>query len=103
MSRTKELKEYLINEDDGFLLNPDNNSKTIMLSGAWGAGKTHFWQNEIEPLLSDKLKYVLDVERGIEKKTFDRINKFIKIGILPKQTKEVETLVPLEAVTAIKV
>ena len=50
------LKEYLINEDDGFLLNPDNNSKTIMLSGAWGAGKTHFWQNEIEPILSEKLK-----------------------------------------------
>ena len=51
VSTTKELKEYLINEDDGFLLNPDNNGKTIMLSGAWGAGKTHFWQNIIEPRL----------------------------------------------------
>ena len=42
MSTTKELKEYLINEGDGFLLNTDNNGKTIMLSGTWGAGKTHF-------------------------------------------------------------
>ena len=40
MSRTKDLKEYLINEDD-------NSGKTIMLSGAWGAGKTHFWQEDI--------------------------------------------------------
>ena len=47
MSNTEELKSYLINDDDGFLLNPDNNGKTIMLSGAWGAGKTHFWQEEI--------------------------------------------------------
>ena len=56
MSNTEELKNYLIDEADGFLLNDDNNGKTIMLSGAWGAGKTHFWQNVIEPKLSDKLK-----------------------------------------------
>jgi len=54
VSTTKELKEYLINEDDGFLLNPDNNGKTIMLSGAWGSGKTHFWQNEVSPKLKEK-------------------------------------------------
>jgi len=47
MSTTKELKEYLINEGDGFLLNTNNNGKTIMLSGTWGAGKTHFWQENI--------------------------------------------------------
>ena len=59
MSNTEELKKYLINEDKkdlGFLLKPENNGKTIMLSGAWGAGKTHFWQKTIEPVLSKKLK-----------------------------------------------
>ena len=54
MSTTKELKEYLINGDDGFLLNPNNNGKTIMLSGAWGSGKTHFWLNEIKQELDNK-------------------------------------------------
>ena len=50
-SNIEKLKNYLINEDKkdlGFLLNHDNNGKTIMLSGAWGAGKTHFWKEEIE-------------------------------------------------------
>lgn len=55
MSNKEELKEYLIG-DDGFLLDETHNGKTIMLSGAWGAGKTHFWQNEIEPKLSKELK-----------------------------------------------
>ncbi|MFT7879362.1 MAG: hypothetical protein ABXS91_03120 [Sulfurimonas sp.] len=55
MSNTQELKDYLIG-DDGFLLDDMHNGKTIMLSGAWGAGKTHFWQNEIEPTLSGKLQ-----------------------------------------------
>jgi hypothetical protein len=55
MSNTQELKDYLIGED-GFLLNDMHNGKTIMLSGAWGSGKTHFWQNEIEPKLFEELK-----------------------------------------------
>jgi len=46
MSTLKVLKEYLVGEGE-YLLNPDNNGKTVMLSGAWGSGKTHFWQNEI--------------------------------------------------------
>jgi len=46
MSTLEDLKEYFIS-DDGYLLNDDNNGKTVMLSGAWGSGKTHFWQNEI--------------------------------------------------------
>jgi hypothetical protein len=46
MSTLKVLKEYLVG-DGGYLLNDDNNGKTVMLSGAWGSGKTHFWQNEI--------------------------------------------------------
>ena len=51
MSNTEELKNYLIDAADGFLLNDDNNGKTIMLSGAWGSGKTHFWVNDIKPIL----------------------------------------------------
>jgi len=46
VSTLKVLKEYLIG-DGGYLRNPDNNGKIVMLSGAWGSGKTHFWQNEI--------------------------------------------------------
>ena len=46
MSTLKVLKEYLVGEG-GYLLNDDNNGKTVMLSGAWGSGKTYFWQNEI--------------------------------------------------------
>jgi hypothetical protein len=61
MSNVTDLKEYLIGKEEdasnqGYLLNNDNNGKTIMLSGAWEAGKTHFWQNEIEPEISEALK-----------------------------------------------
>jgi len=55
MTNTEKLKEYLIDKENAFLINDDNNKKTIMLSGAWGAGKTHFWQEEIEPTLKTKL------------------------------------------------
>ncbi|MCB4762581.1 MAG: hypothetical protein LGB78_01490 [Sulfurovum sp.] len=55
MSTLKVLKEYLVG-DGGYLLNDDNNGKTVMLSGAWGSGKTHFWQNEIEEDLTKELK-----------------------------------------------
>ena len=49
-TNTEKLKLYLLGDEvkKGFLLEEDNNGKTIMLSGAWGAGKTHFWNNEIE-------------------------------------------------------
>ena len=58
MSTLTELEDYLLRKDGdvGYLLNSDNNGKTVMLSGAWGSGKTHFWQNGIEPELSTKLK-----------------------------------------------
>ncbi len=56
MTNTEKLKQYLLEKENAFLLNSNNNGKTIMLSGTWGAGKTHFWQNEIEPILSGKLK-----------------------------------------------
>jgi hypothetical protein len=56
MSNLKSLKSYLVGEDSSFLLNDNNNGKTVMLSGVWGAGKTHFWQHEIEPKLQEYLK-----------------------------------------------
>jgi len=56
VSNTKDLKNYLLKKENAFLLDDSNNGKTIMLSGAWGAGKTYFWQNEIEKELAPKLK-----------------------------------------------
>jgi len=52
MSTLKVLKEYLVGED-GYLLNDDNNGKTVMLSGAWGSGKTHFWLEDIKLKLTE--------------------------------------------------
>ena len=57
MSNTEKLKEYLIGKDQkkGYLLdNTLSNGKVIMLSGEWGSGKTHFWQNEIKEKIKDK-------------------------------------------------
>ncbi|PHS34584.1 MAG: hypothetical protein COA92_01425 [Sulfurovum sp.] len=54
MSTLKVLKEYLVGKG-GYLSNPDNNGKTVMLSGAWGSGKTHFWQKKIEEDLTKEL------------------------------------------------
>lgn len=50
MNNTQKLKSYLIDEE--YLFNEQNNGNVIMLSGKWGAGKTHFWKNNIEPELS---------------------------------------------------
>ncbi len=58
MSNKENLKQYLIEKNKPYLLNKDNNGKTIMLSGAWGAGKTYFWQKEIEPKLKEKLEEI---------------------------------------------
>ncbi|CAA6817212.1 MAG: Unknown protein [uncultured Sulfurovum sp.] len=46
MSNKERLENYLLKERT-FLLDDINNGKTIMISGAWGAGKTHFWKEEI--------------------------------------------------------
>ena len=57
MSNTETLKQYLLlKEKNAYFLDSTNNGKTIMLSGKWGSGKTHFWQKEIEPILIEKLK-----------------------------------------------
>ena len=52
MANADELKKYL----KKFLLDNNHNGKTIMLSGTWGSGKTHFWQNEIEPSVKKALE-----------------------------------------------
>ena len=54
-TQTEILKHYLLEKDNAYLLNDNNNGKTIMLSGAWGSGKTHFWKEEIEDDLKTKL------------------------------------------------
>ena len=56
MSNTETLKKYLLTKENPYLLDGNNNGKTIMLSGKWGSGKTHFWQKEIEPELKEKLE-----------------------------------------------
>jgi hypothetical protein len=48
MSNSETLKKYLLEKENAYLLDDNNNGKTIMLSGAWGSGKTHFWKEEIE-------------------------------------------------------
>jgi len=55
-TQTDILKHYLLEKDNPYLLDENNNGKTIMLSGAWGSGKTHFWQEAIEPDLKTKLE-----------------------------------------------
>lgn len=44
MSNTKTLKKYLLENENAYLLDDNNNGKTILFSGSWGSGKTHFWK-----------------------------------------------------------
>lgn len=57
MPTQQDIENYLLKNTDkrkGYLLDPDNNGKVIMLSGAWGSGKTYFWQDKVVPFLNDK-------------------------------------------------
>lgn len=54
-SNQQRLEEYLIG-NDGYLKKDISNGKVIMLSGKWGSGKTHFWQNKIQTVLNGKEK-----------------------------------------------
>ena len=62
MNNQKRLEEYLIGnqekEELGYLQKDISNGKVIMLSGKWGSGKTHFWQNKIQTVLNDKDKKI---------------------------------------------
>jgi len=60
MTNQERIKEYLVGYEkdskhiDGYLEKDISNGKVIMLSGKWGSGKTHFWQNIIRPILNDE-------------------------------------------------
>lgn len=56
MSNQERLKSYLLGDGkkEGYLKSDLSKGKIIMLSGAWGSGKTHFWQNVIEKNLNTK-------------------------------------------------
>ncbi|MDZ7817651.1 MAG: hypothetical protein U5K55_03105 [Aliarcobacter sp.] len=57
MTNQKRLEEYLVGVN-GYLKSDISNGKVIMLSGKWGSGKTHFWQNKIQTVLNDKDKKI---------------------------------------------
>lgn len=72
MKNTEKLKDYLIDKNDAYLLNKDNDGKVIMISGKWGSGKTHFWDNEIKGKLDKSIyislygkKSILDIENEV--------------------------------------
>ncbi|RYA23269.1 hypothetical protein CRU96_08875 [Malaciobacter halophilus] len=56
MANQKVLEEYLVGSENSYLRSDDNNGKVIMLSGKWGSGKTHFWQDKIEKTLKKDFK-----------------------------------------------
>lgn len=56
MANSESIKKYLIEGNKSYLDNDDNNGTILMLSGAWGSGKTHFWKNIIETDLIPKIK-----------------------------------------------
>ena len=61
MTNQERIKKYLVDED-GYLKSDISNGKVIMLSGVWGSGKTHFWQNEIA---TNELKEELKNKREV--------------------------------------
>lgn len=93
MSTLKVLKEYLIG-DGGYLLSDDNNAKTVMLSGAWGSGKTHFWQNEIAKIQKEievdgekKNKYTdKEYEEGLSFKLKEKKKSCVYISLYGKDS-----------------
>ena len=58
MANAEILKKYLVDENNGYLLDDNNNGKVIMLSGKWGSGKTFFWKNVIEKELIENGKKI---------------------------------------------
>ncbi len=56
-SNQQRLEEYLVGKN-GYLKEKLSNGKVIMLSGKWGSGKTHFWQNKIQIVLNDENKRI---------------------------------------------
>jgi hypothetical protein len=56
MANSESIKKYLIEGNKPYLEDDANNGNILMLSGAWGSGKTHFWKNVIETDLIPKIK-----------------------------------------------
>jgi hypothetical protein len=84
MSNSTTLSEYLLEKKDAYLLDTNNNGKTIMLSGAWGSGKTHFWKKEITPNLKNKLNGKACVYVSLYgKDSLDSLKKEILINASP--------------------
>jgi len=103
MSTLKVLEEYLVG-DGGYLLNNDNNDKVVMLSGAWGSGKTHFWQEKIEPELKKKLKDKISVYVSLYgQESLDDIKSTVYLSASGKNllSSEVSTF-GVEALSSIK-
>ena len=73
MTNQERIKEYLVGAN-GYLKSDISNGKVIMLSGKWGSGKTHFWQNKIA---TDELKK----ELKNEEKAYSYISLYGKSSI----------------------
>lgn len=95
MSNQERIKEYLVGKEkdgkhiEGYLEKELSNNKVIMLSGKWGSGKTHFWQNEIVPSLNNEKSKIPnhyislygktsieEIKSGIFLKVFESVDSF---------------------------
>lgn len=56
MANQSDIKKYLADGEHSYLNQDNRNGEILMLSGVWGSGKTHFWKQEIEKELIEKLK-----------------------------------------------
>jgi len=56
MANQEDIKKYLLEGDNPYFKQKNRNGEILMLSGVWGSGKTHFWKNEVEKELVEKLK-----------------------------------------------
>lgn len=106
MKNNQKLKQYLITNKDAYLLNNLNNGKTAMISGAWGSGKTYFWQNEIEPVLKKELSKINKTAvyislYGKESLNDVKSNVYLSASSKGLLSKEVSTF-GIEALSAIK-
>jgi hypothetical protein len=91
MSTINTLKDYLINN---YLLNDAHNGKVIMLSGAWGSGKTYFWQETIAKEQTkivvnkkSRTKYIdKEYQEGIEYKLQQKGKSYVYISLYGKDS-----------------
>lgn len=55
MNNIKDIEQYLIGNEKSFLKSNMSSAKITMISGKWGTGKTHFWENNIVPKLEKSI------------------------------------------------